>query len=72
MSLPVTASDLIDLLNQQYPERSPTGHETDREIWLAAGERRLVRRLLELRKQDEEVVYAYQQTDSTVPYGYED
>lgn len=44
--LPATAEALVNELDGLYPERSPSPHENDRELWMRAGERRLVRALL--------------------------
>ena len=44
--LPSTSVDLIELLDKKYPERSPDPKDDDREIWMKAGERRLVRELI--------------------------
>lgn len=45
-TLPHTAFDLVRELDTDYPERSPDPKDTERELWMKAGERRLVRGLL--------------------------
>lgn len=57
MDIPLYAYDLIKLLDKQYPEKTPEGHEAERELWMTAGERRLVNRLLHRMKQEEETQY---------------
>ena len=44
--LPVTANDLILKLDKLYPEKAPDPADDEREIWMKAGERRLVKALL--------------------------
>ena len=52
--LPVFSVDLIKELDKEFPESSPEPSHTDREIWMRAGERRIVRMLLARVKQIEE------------------
>lgn len=52
-SITFASSELVDLLEAMYPERSPEPEESERELWMRAGERRLVRKLRELRSQGE-------------------
>jgi hypothetical protein len=40
------AADLVAELNDQYPERCPSPKDPEREIWMEAGRRDLVRHLL--------------------------
>lgn len=47
--LPATAEQLVALLDKTYPELSADPSWSDREVWMRAGERRLVRWLLRLR-----------------------
>lgn len=56
--LPTFSVDLIDELNRIYPERSPNPKDSDREIWIKAGKRELVRNLLERKKQLEAEKYS--------------
>ncbi len=49
-AIALACSELVDMLDALYPEKSPEGHEEERTLWMRAGERRLVRRLLELKK----------------------
>ncbi len=44
---PTIPQPLLDELNQRYPERSAELSWSDREIWIKAGERRVVRFLNE-------------------------
>ncbi len=37
---------LVDDLNALYPDRSPDPEDSDREVWMKAGERRVVRFLI--------------------------
>lgn len=46
INLPVTAIDLITRLDKLYPEKAPDPLDSERELWMKAGERRLVRTLL--------------------------
>lgn len=43
-------SELIDLLTLLCPEQYPNRDDTEREVWMKAGERRLVCRLNALRE----------------------
>lgn len=45
LTLAYTHSDLVSMLDDLFPERSPRPEDTEREIWMRAGERRLIRRL---------------------------
>jgi hypothetical protein len=48
-NLPYTSVLLIELLDERYPEKSPNPEDSEREVWMKAGERRLVRRLLNMK-----------------------
>lgn len=48
--LPDSAEELVKRLDAIYPERTPTPDLSERELWMRAGERRLVRRLLEIKQ----------------------
>lgn len=48
--IPPLSADLIELLNQKYPEQSPNPKDDERVIWMKAGKRQLVRELLESMK----------------------
>lgn len=53
LELPPLSQALIDALDARFPERCADPADTDREIWMKAGERRLVNTLKgELRKQE--------------------
>lgn len=54
MLIPYTAEELIEQLDKLYPERTPSIDMSDREIWMYAGKRELIRVLLESLKQQEE------------------
>ncbi|MGE3367008.1 MAG: hypothetical protein AB7I34_26610 [Rhizobiaceae bacterium] len=43
---PTLPPALLDWLDRKYAERSPDPKDSEREIWMKAGERRLVRHLL--------------------------
>lgn len=43
MKTPGFTPDQVEYLNKLYPERCPEKTWTDREIWIAVGERRVVR-----------------------------
>lgn len=53
-NFPLISKPLLDELNQRYPERSAESEWSDREIWLKAGERRVVRFLNEMYKRQNE------------------
>ncbi len=52
--LPFRVPDLIYKLAELYPEKCPNPEDDEREIWMKAGERRLVRLLLHKLKREEE------------------
>lgn len=53
-ALPNTVTDLIDQLDKTIPEKCPDPEMSDREIWLYAGQRKLIRLLKRLREEAEE------------------
>jgi hypothetical protein len=53
-TLPFIPQDLLDDLNRRYPERCPEVDWSDRDIWLKAGERRVIRFLNEQFKRQNE------------------
>lgn len=53
-NLPVFSVDLIRQLEHDYPERCPDPNDSTPEMWMKAGERRLVRNLIERLRQLEE------------------
>lgn len=55
--VPPIPSDVAAWLDRSYPERSPDPDHTERELWMRAGERRLVRRVLHLHQKQEQTVY---------------
>jgi len=48
MKTPFISNELAEFLDKSYPERCPEVSWSEREIWLKAGERKLVRRLLQM------------------------
>jgi hypothetical protein len=49
--------DLLNDLNNRYPERTPEVDWSDRDIWLRAGERRVIRFLNEqFKRQNENIL----------------
>lgn len=52
--LPVVPKDLLDALDARFPERCPEPEWSDREIWIRAGERRVVRFLKRICEQQNE------------------
>lgn len=47
-SLPISVRQLIQELDDMYPERCPKLDDTEREIWMYAGKRAVVRHLKQL------------------------
>lgn len=47
-SLPISVRQLIQELDDMYPERCPKPDDTEREIWMYAGKRAVVRHLKQL------------------------
>jgi len=45
-NLPLLSADLINLLDKQFPELAPDPSDSEREIWMKAGERRVTRMLV--------------------------
>lgn len=43
--LPVIPKDLLEALNERFPERCPDPKWSEREIWMRVGERNVVRLL---------------------------
>lgn len=54
--LPFIPTELLEALNQRYPERSPELQWSDRGIWIAVGERRVIRFLIEQSKRQENLL----------------
>lgn len=48
MKTPFISNELVEFLEASYPERCPEVSWSEREIWIKAGERKLVRRLLQM------------------------
>lgn len=49
LRIPQFSVELIEMLDRNYPPKPPNPADTEREIWMKAGERRLVQRLLNLK-----------------------
>lgn len=56
--LPLYAVDLINDLDKLFPEKCPSVTMSDREIWMAAGQRSVVNHLLLRKAKAEETEYA--------------
>jgi hypothetical protein len=54
---PPITPELLKYLDENFPDRCPDPAWSDREIWLRAGERRLVRHLQRIGKEQAENVY---------------
>lgn len=48
-AIALACSDLVDLLDELYPEQSPDPRDSEREVWMKAGKRDLVRSLMQLK-----------------------
>jgi len=58
LTLPTTVEELIELLDKKYPHKCATVRESEREIFMRTGERRVVDYLLDLKKRTEELQLA--------------
>jgi len=47
---------LIEWLNSLYPERCPNPNDSEREVWMKAGERRVVNQLINKLNRSEDKV----------------
>ena len=56
MSLPVITDELIEALDQVFPNRHPDLSLSDREVWYRAGERSVVNYLIEQQKRQKETM----------------
>ena len=45
---PQTIGELVDFLDQLYPSRCPSLHDTDREIWYSVGQRSVVEKCIQM------------------------
>jgi hypothetical protein len=52
--LPFTCEQLIDVLDEMYPDRCPHLDMTPEQIWHASGQRSVVNFLIELRRRTQE------------------
>ena len=55
-TLPLITDDLIQGLDNLYPQRHPDLSLSDREIWYSAGQRRVVDYLIEQQKRQRETM----------------
>ena len=53
LSLPYNVDQLIEILDQVYPDESARLEWTDREVWYKAGQRSVIQWLLELKRREE-------------------
>ncbi len=53
-NFPIIPKHLLDALNERYPERSAEIDWADRDVWVKAGERRVIRFLNEMFKRQNE------------------
>lgn len=53
---PLISEALLEALNKSYPDKCPNPNQTDREIWMAVGARRVVEFLQGKHKQQTEKV----------------
>ncbi len=51
--LPVIPKELLDALDQRFPERCPEPEWSEREIWMRVGERRVLRLLRRVYEQQQ-------------------
>jgi len=56
IKLPAIPEPLIRILDEKFPEMSPNPKDSEREIWMKAGERRLVRFLLDQYRRQNEII----------------
>ena len=55
-SLPLISEDMVNALDERFPEQSADLQWTDREVWYKAGQRSVIKYLLkELEEQNEDV-----------------
>jgi hypothetical protein len=47
---PTIPLELLNYLDENYPEQSPDPSWSEREIWMKVGERRVIRNLLMIKK----------------------
>ncbi len=45
-ALPPTVIEMVEQLDESFPHRAPDPNDSEREIWMKAGERRLIDGLL--------------------------
>jgi hypothetical protein len=57
--VPPISAEVIAWLDRLYPEKCPDPKDTEREIWMKAGERRLVRHLRLQHNRQEETIYVH-------------
>lgn len=52
-TVPLKSDELIDLLEEVFPEESARLEWSDREVWFKAGQRAVVKWLLELKRRED-------------------
>jgi hypothetical protein len=56
-TVPAYASELIRMLDEEIPHRCPSPRQSERDIWMYAGKRKLVDSLLSRLEMTEEAEY---------------
>jgi len=56
--LPTHGHDLLEMLDEIFPEKSAQMEWTDREVWFRAGQRSVVNWLYELKRREENPTYS--------------
>lgn len=51
--IPASGEEFIEMLDVMAPEKAPNPDDSDREVWMKAGERRLVNKLKAMLEADE-------------------
>jgi hypothetical protein len=54
--LPATADEVVALLDAAFPEQSADPAWSDRQVWIEAGKRQVVRFLLELQRRRDDAL----------------
>ena len=52
-TVPLKSDELLDLLEEVFPEESARLEWSDREVWFKAGQRAVVKWLLELKRRED-------------------
>ena len=60
-TLPAIPKELLDALDEMFPEKVPSVHWSDREVWIKVGQRNVIRFLLaEFERQNEGVTNVFE------------